>query len=77
MQLVPGSERIVADAGIRPGPRATCAGRRRSRSGSASMTLAALVLGPLYFTWGAFVAVPGDLRASRSASAIRSACTGG
>src|SRR4051794_5259058 len=54
MQLVPGSERIVAVDGSDP-----VRGRVRWAPGKSlwigSMTFAALVLGPLYFTWGAFL----------------------
>jgi fatty-acid desaturase len=54
MQLVPGSERMFADAATDP-----CEGAVRWAPSKSlwigGMTLAALIFGPLTFTWGAFL----------------------
>ena len=53
MKLVPGSERIVADASSDPVHGQIVWAPAKS-VWIGAMSLAALLLGPLYFTWGAF-----------------------
>lgn len=53
MHLVPGSERIVVDATSDP-VRGYVRWAPAKSVWMGSMTLFALVLGPIFFTWGAF-----------------------